>query len=70
MTYYSDRHCNGTFQYLHLCYTWYVKSITNDWQDWEVTGNNLFIKIMSDDVMNTLQCDDGILVKQEIMSVQ
>lgn len=65
-----NRSCNSTRQLLHLSYTWFVTSITNNWQDWEVTGNNLFIKVLSDDVMNSLNCDKGVLVKKEIMSVQ
>ncbi|KAM7456855.1 hypothetical protein BLSTO_02384 [Blastocystis sp. subtype 1] len=70
VTYYMNRYCNSTRQLLHLSYTWFVTSITNNWQDWEVTGNNLFIKVLSDDVMNSLNCDKGVLVKKEIMSVQ
>ena len=57
-------------QYLHMSYTWYVISIDNNWQDWTVTGNNLFIKVLSNDVSNTLSCEKGVLVKNEIMSVR
>lgn len=68
-TYYTNRYCNSTNVLLQLSYTWYVKSITNNWEDWEVTGNNLFIKILSDDIANTLRCENGVNVKNEVMSV-
>ena len=68
-TYYSNRYCNSTTALFHLSYTWYVKSITNNWEDWEVTGNNLFIKVLSDGVANTLRCEKGVNVKHEVMSV-
>ena len=57
-------------QYLHMSYTWYVISIDNNWQDWTVAGNNLFIKVLSNDIGNTLSCEKGVLVKNEIMSVR
>lgn len=70
VTYYSNRYCNGTIQLLQLSYTWFVTSISNNWQDWEVAGNNLFIKVLSDDTANALKCDKGVIVKKEIMSVR
>lgn len=53
-----------------MSYTWYVISIENNWQDWTVNGNNLFIKVLSDDVANTLRCEKGVMVNHEVMSVQ
>ena len=70
VTYHNNKSCNGTMQLLHLSYTWFVSSITNNWQDWEVTGNNIFIKVLSDDTANKLQCDKGVIVQKEVMSVQ
>lgn len=70
VTYHNNRFCNGTMQLLHLSYTWFVTSISNNWQDWEVAGNNLFIKVLSDDTANALRCDKGVVVKKEVMSVQ
>ena len=47
----------------------YEESVPNNWEDWEVTGNNLFIKILSDDIANTLRCEKGVNVKNQVMSV-